>query len=131
MTNDEFIIEMKGKCPNLLKKDIYLECGIGWQKLLKNLMLTIEEEILRIQRQDLSLAEEIYTVQIKQKFGGLRFYMSSSTTFIDGAIRLAERMSESTCETCGSTDGFQTGKYWIRVSCDKCLHFEGFLTGDR
>lgn len=57
-------------------------------------------------------------VQVKEKFGTLRFYCSS-TPAIDKYIRLAERLSAVTCEDCGKP-GQQNDSGWIRTQCDEC-----------
>ena len=57
--------------------------------------------------------------QVKEKFGGLRFYVDNADDYTTGVIALAESMSYKTCETCGAP-GKQTGRGWIRTLCDEC-----------
>lgn len=52
-------------------------------------------------------------VQVKEKFGGLRFYTNSGDDIIYAYISMAESMSYRTCEVCGSPgkvyrDGWHT-----------------------
>jgi hypothetical protein len=42
-----------------------------------------------------------HIVQIKEKFGNLRFYTKSTTERVGTLIRFAETMSGCTCEVCG------------------------------
>lgn len=56
-------------------------------------------------------------VQVKEKWGGLRFYVSNSDDYIDGAISLAESLSLRTCEQCGAP-GKPRGGGWVRTLCD-------------
>jgi hypothetical protein len=56
-------------------------------------------------------------VQVKEKWGGLRFYVSNSDDYIDGAISLAESLSLRTCEQCGAP-GRPRGGGWVRTLCD-------------
>lgn len=56
-------------------------------------------------------------VQVKEKFGGLRFYVHAATDKHYNYISFAESMSYRTCEECGApgktyTDG------WHRTMCD-------------
>lgn len=56
-------------------------------------------------------------VQVKEKFGGLRFYVQAATDKHYNFISFAESMSYKTCEECGApgkryTDG------WHRTLCD-------------
>lgn len=51
--------------------------------------------------------------QVKEKFGGLRFYVNAATDKHDQYITFAESMSYCTCEECGApgktyTDGWHT-----------------------
>jgi hypothetical protein len=55
--------------------------------------------------------------QVKEKFGGLRFYTNGFTDTIDGMIRMAESMSYRTCEVCGSP-GRSNNHGWISTLCD-------------
>lgn len=57
--------------------------------------------------------------QVKEKFGGLRFYMTCGTGEIFDLIDGAEALSYETCEECGSPgESRDTG--WIRTLCDLC-----------
>jgi hypothetical protein len=59
--------------------------------------------------------------QIKEKFGGLRFYYSGGDDAIDGMTSLAESLSYKICESCGTTKNVgQTGG-WIYTVCWDCL----------
>lgn len=58
-------------------------------------------------------------VQIKEKFGGLRYYMGSETKAMTEAISEAERKSFETCEQCGAPGKLRRGG-WISTLCDIC-----------
>jgi hypothetical protein len=55
--------------------------------------------------------------QVKEKFGGLRFYTNGYTDVIGGMISMAESMSHRTCEECGSP-GRSNNYGWISTLCD-------------
>jgi len=55
--------------------------------------------------------------QVKEKFGGLRFYTNGYTDEVSGMIRMAEAMSYRTCEECGSP-GRSNSYGWISTLCD-------------
>jgi len=65
---------------------------------------------------------QVVALQVKEKFGTLRFYRCGGDDYIRGVVSMAESMSRHTCETCGSTD--KTVKpnpgNWIAIRCDKC-----------
>jgi len=57
--------------------------------------------------------------QVKEKFGGLRFYVDGCDDYVRGVIAMAESMSYRTCESCGNP-GARRGGGWIRTQCDLC-----------
>ena len=56
--------------------------------------------------------------QVKQKYGGLRFYCPSNDA-IDALISVAENAAYHTCEACGKPGKVRPGGL-IEVLCDKC-----------
>lgn len=59
--------------------------------------------------------------QIKEKFGGLRFYINGGDDTIYGMISLAESMSYRTCEYCGATKDIGQTQGWIITCCKSCV----------
>ena len=57
--------------------------------------------------------------QVKEKFGTLRFYYSGGDDVIDGMVRMAESMTEVTCEECGNV-GERRGGGWVHTYCTPC-----------
>lgn len=57
-------------------------------------------------------------IQVKEKFGGLRFYVHGATDEQYAMIQFAESMSYRTCEVCGDR-GRGNGGGWITVRCKK------------
>lgn len=55
--------------------------------------------------------------QVKEKFGGLRFYHHGGDDYCDGVIQMAEAMSMVTCEECSAT-GKTGGRGWIKTLCE-------------
>jgi hypothetical protein len=102
--------------PRVFKKIKHVECGEGWYSLLHDLCTVIESHINHYVPEE--VRDGIYAVQIKEKFGGLRFYMDQSVPYIDGAIHLAESMSYKICEQCGGPGERRSGG-WVRTLCDE------------
>lgn len=67
-------------------------------------------------------------VQVKEKFGTLRFYIDRGTDEHYNYIRFAEAMSAVTCETCGAP-GKIRGRGWYYTACDEHTN-EGDLNDD-
>lgn len=57
-------------------------------------------------------------VQIKEKFGDLRFYTYNSTDRVDILIGFAESMSRRTCEECGKPGTLDDTGGWIKTHCE-------------
>ena len=57
--------------------------------------------------------------QVKEKYGTLRFYMSSGNEEIWNLIEEAEKKSAETCEGCGVPGELRQGS-WSGTSCDNC-----------
>lgn len=64
----------------------------------------------------------VEAVQVKEKFGSLRFYTNFSDNEVDNWIREAETKSETTCEHCGSPHGKIRKHGWHQCRCDFCEH---------
>jgi len=72
----------------------------------------LEEAVNKAQRELPTL------VQVKEKFGTMRFYVDGGTPVMHNYIEFAEAMTSRTCEVCGDRGKSRTGG-WIRVLCDK------------
>jgi len=94
------------------------ECGDGWYWLLDQLCDCIQS-YLDSNAKHLNL-EQIEVVQIKEKFGGLRFYTSYHIDTVEGMIWFAEQMSLNICEICGSTKDVTQSEGWVNTRCKKC-----------
>lgn len=115
MSKDKFN-EFQQKYPRLFKEyprsGFYL--GPGWERLVHHLCSLLEHHLKYLPEEK---SKDIAVAQVKEKFGGLRFYMTTSNEYIDGAIALAESMSFSLCEECGAA-GQRRGGGYILTLCD-------------
>jgi hypothetical protein len=105
-----------------------IECGDGWFGLLSNLCASMEEGIRAWQKENSDEIEKHPRVaQIKEKFGGLCFYMDYPNGFDQGwyndveckIIGPANKLSYKTCEICGA-EGEKRSLRWIRTLCQTC-----------
>jgi len=102
------------KYPKILK-EASLPVGDGWYKIMDELCNKIQNHIKR------NKLKHIRVVQIKEKFGGLRFYINESSEEIYEYVYKAEEESLVTCEECGSKDRVkQIRGDWIATLCYKC-----------
>jgi len=59
--------------------------------------------------------------QVKEKFGGLRFYIGEGSTEVYDRITKAEKLSFKLCIDCGSdVDVTRVKGYYIAYTCAKC-----------
>ena len=89
----------------------YPECGDGWFDILNTLCTCINHHASK-------KGLTVYIAQIKEKFGGLRFYVDGADETVHMLISFAEGISFSTCEVCGDK-GKERREGWIKVLCDK------------
>jgi hypothetical protein len=93
-----------------------LECGDGWFNLLLELVTGLEAEINSLPTEEQT---HFKVIQVKEKYGTLRFYMNGTDKMYD-LIAEAERKSAETCELCGDVGKLNTDAYWITSRCEKC-----------
>ena len=92
------------------------DCSSGWFPLIWDLSKKLEAIISAMPEEK----RQYYRAsQVKEKYGGLRFYMSGETEEMSRLIRIAEEKSEITCEDCGMP-GETNDDGWIRTNCKKC-----------
>ena len=65
---------------------------------------------------------QVVAAQVKEKFGGLRFYYDGGDGYVSGVVNFAEALSERTCEVCGNP-GVARGPGWVSTRCD--AHADG------
>lgn len=112
-----------------------ISCGDGWYDLINELCCTIQNRVNNVNRQKRYKLEHstdevtpedkedlvCEAVQVKEKFGGLRFYIYGGDDYIDGAIHLAESLSHQTCSECGcKRDSQESDRGWIYSMCLSC-----------
>lgn len=93
-----------------------IECGKGWNELLKPIFTYIEEY-----NKDKPEDKQIVPLQVKEKFGSLRFYTNFETDELRDIISDAEVESWVTCEECGSKEHIGHTRGWIQTICHDCI----------
>jgi len=109
----------------------WFECSDGWYTLISELAGDIQNYVdnkndsygYKVKRGEAKEEDrpeyQVRAVQVKQKFGGLRFYVNGGDDFVDGMITFAESMSLKICEHCGNP-GRSCGGGWIYTFCEPC-----------
>jgi hypothetical protein len=89
--------------------------GKGWYPILERLCSNIQHHIDWKEKQGNPIPQ-VTVAQIKEKFGGLRFYYDGGDDEISGMVRMAESWADIACEVCGAP-GSSGGKGWIKTLC--------------
>jgi hypothetical protein len=85
-------------------------CDKGWHPLIIELIEKITP---------LTENMDIQVTQIKEKFGGLSFYINHGTDEIFNIIQKYEEMSYKVCEVCGNHGKYRRKLSWKRTLCFK------------
>lgn len=117
----------------------WIGCGRGWYPLI----VALHEQIK-------ALLPDYEINQVKEKFGGLRFYWEADdgTIYEDGAIdpdlerrielveelvRAAERRAAKTCERCGAAGRLHCTRApspWYQTLCAACAEERGYMPAE-
>lgn len=91
-------------------------CGDGWFTLIWKLCEDLEEMLKRHPE-----PAQFQVLEVKEKWGGLRFYVTGTTQEMWDRITQAEDVdSYNTCEACGAPGKPRTERSWVLTLCDKC-----------
>lgn len=88
----------------------------GWYNIIMDLCDCIQAYV------DGNELPQPKVTQVKEKFGGLRFYADNTDELINGMIWFAEELSYHTCEVCGARGELRDDLSWMLTLCDK--HYE-------
>ena len=88
----------------------WVDCAEGWWPI-----------VAQLDRDIAAIAPDYRVNQIKEKFGGLRFYFevegSELLRRVDELVDAAEAVAARTCEFCGAPGRARAGG-WIKTTCD-------------
>jgi hypothetical protein len=99
-------------------QDFFKDCwgfsiGEGWEPIVFELSRKIKE---------LDKNKKVKVLQVKEKFGGLRYYMDFYSDEMNKLISAAEKECYDTCEHCGTKEDVTTESInnWVKTLCKKC-----------
>jgi hypothetical protein len=90
-----------------IKNAYFFAVSDGWIPLVQKL---IEEAI--------EAGWDKQVCQVKEKFGGLRFYINSANDEVFDIISKYEKLSYETCDVCGEKGELRKGS-WLLTLCEK------------
>jgi hypothetical protein len=91
--------------------------GKGWYPIIERLSASIQQHV-EWKNKDSEVCPPVVVEQIKEKFGGLRFYYQGGDEYISGLVSMAESWAGIACEECGGI-GKRRGGGWVRTLCNK------------
>ena len=116
---DEFTKRMEEKYPKMFAQPYGgFAVGAGWWPIIESLCANIQSHTdwWNKNHEKHPVVEQVVVEQIKEKFGGLRFYYEGGDDQISGMVRMAESWASHSCEECGAP-GKLGGQGWIRTLC--------------
>jgi hypothetical protein len=117
---NEFAKKMEAKHPAMFENKYGgFAVGAGWWPIIESLCANIQSHTdwWNTNRKDRPIVEQVVVEQIKEKFGGLRFYYQGGDDTVAGMVRMAEAWADTACEECGGIGKRRDGS-WIRTLCD-------------
>ena len=117
---DAFTKHMEESFPKMFANPYGGFCvGEGWWPIIETLCSNIQSHTdwWNKNRENRPIVEQVVVGQIKEKFGGLRFYYQGGDDQISGMTRMAEAWANNTCENCGAPGKCREGG-WIKTLCD-------------
>jgi hypothetical protein len=96
------------------------ECGDGWYDLIDQLCHNLQfntDHNSHIKDK----YPQVVAMQVKEKFGELRFYVQEASDVQYAVIHFASELSGHICDVCGKP-GKRGGSGWIRTRCEEHAH---------
>jgi hypothetical protein len=90
-----------------IKDSCSFDCNEGWYPLIQRLI----EDLIE-------LGWDKQIIQVKEKFGGLRFYINTGSDEVHKRIIEAEHESYTICEDCGEPGELRKDLGWYFTLCD-------------
>lgn len=116
------------KYPKIFNRVQGTEHSDGWYDIIDTLCSTIQQHVNHKRKsepfagmtdEEFDEIHQVTVAQVKEKWGGLRFYVDGADGYVRGAVDMAEMMSYRVCEACGSPGKRRPGG-WVRTLCDGC-----------
>ena len=101
----------------------WLDLPKGWVPIVDMLCGSIQDYVnnfVRYTKDGEYRPAQVTCVQMKEKFGGLRFYTDGNDEYVDGMIFMAEHMAYNTCQDCSSQEDIGRTQGWITTLCRNC-----------
>ena len=109
---DDYLVSIDGLIHgytgNKILNSDFFEVSQGWNQLIKDLISDL-----------IKMGWNREVIQVKEKFGTLRFYINEGTDDIHRRIAKAEMESSTICEATGKPGKLRNDIGWWRTLCDE------------
>lgn len=92
-----------------------IDTGDGWYQIIDDLCAKIQEHVTKMKKTHRKFSIE--ATQVKEKMGGLRFYLNYSDDYIDNLVEEATKKSYKTCDVCGADGHCASYRRWYMTLC--------------
>lgn len=118
MMRKELQEQLVSDFPNLFINDRFDGFWVddSWYDLIYKLSSDINKLILILPKEMHSI--DYYVIQLKEKFGSLRYYMNKATPVMNEIITIAEMKSAYICYGCSGK--IENKHFWNVRHCEKC-----------
>lgn len=127
---EEYLKKLENDFGYMLKHTSGYVCK-GWEQLIRDMLQEIVgttwPDVLAEDTESFAIEHPQFT-QIKEKYGTLRVYGFNINDEQQAIIDKYERLSATTCETCGAEGKLRVKGGWYYVTCDE--HARGGLAAD-
>jgi len=116
--NEKLELVLVKKYPGMFQLDNGFECDDGWFKLIDRLSYDVYAHFRKTKSGN-------KVIQVKEKFGGLRYYLGKPDKEVQSFVDIAQESSFNICEICGDFGKLRFGGF-VRTLCDKHAKEEGY-----
>ena len=103
----------------------WIDLPHGWvsvvDKLCGSMQSYIDNHVTFSGVSDEFRPKQVTCFQMKEKYGGLRFYTNGHDHVVQGMIDMAEYICSNTCQQCGSEQDLGVTSGWITILCRTCV----------
>jgi hypothetical protein len=101
---------LRDRFPLILSPCRHVEVCDGWYGLIKRICLELEAH-----------DNQVYILNIKEKFAGLDVFYSDYPDYVISINSEMCRAASNTCEMCGSTEDVTINQHgWRKATCPNC-----------
>lgn len=103
----------------------YTSVPKGWLLVLDHMLGAIQHHVdtyTHVTETESKPVEQVVCIQMKEKFGDLRFYYTGGNAYIAGMVQLATHICSRICSVCSSDCDLGMTVDYIATVCNDCFN---------